>query len=249
VQVKSQTFSRSRLARLEQIEGWHFWFNGRRTLVRELMSRSAMDHPLHLELGCGTGSMSRELKARGHRVVAVDLRYEGLERSRLMDPSAMLVRADATCLPFRPESFDVVTALDVLEHLDDDAVLNELHAVLKPGGRIILSVPAMPWLWSARDVDAGHLRRYTPRRLEAALLRARLSVVVIRYYLFILFPLIALSRLLGKGRGGLRARDREEIRIPLINRLFGWINQVEGKVAARVPLPWGSSLVAVCTRR
>jgi SAM-dependent methyltransferase len=249
VGVKAESFSKERLARLGQIEGWHFWFSGRRTLVRELMNRTPMDHPLHLELGCGTGSMARDLKARGHRVVAVDLRHEGLERSRLMDPSAMLVRADATCLPFRNVSFDVVTALDVLEHLDDDAALLQLHRVLKPGGRMILSVPAMPWLWSARDEDAGHLRRYTPRLLEAALLRARLSVVAIRYYLFILFPLIALSRLLGKGRGGLRARDREEIRIPLVNRLFAWINEAEGKVAAKVSLPWGSSLIAVCTRR
>ena len=242
-------FSKDRLARLEQIEGWHFWFGGRRMLVRELMNRSPMDGPLHLELGCGTGSMSRELKERGHRVVAVDLRPEGLAESRRIDPKAMLVRADATCLPFRVASFDGVTALDVIEHLDDDAALQQLHGVLKPGGRIILSVPAMPWLWSARDVDAGHLRRYTPRLLEAVLLRARFSVVVMRYYLFLLFPLIALSRLLGKGRGGLRARDREERRIPIINELFAWLNEVEGRVAAEVSLPWGSSLIAVCTRR
>jgi SAM-dependent methyltransferase len=211
------------------------------------MGREHLDHnPLHLELGCGTGRTASEMSERGHRVVAVDLRPEGLEAVRRANASAMLVRADATRLPFRREAFDVVTALDVLEHVDDDAALAELRNVLRPNGRAILSVPAMPWLWSARDVDAGHLRRYTPRLLRASLDRARFSIVALRYYQFALFPLLVISRLLGRGAKGISARDREEIRLPFLNSVFGWVNRAEALVAARVPLPWGSSLIAVC---
>src|SRR5258708_37447266 len=122
-------FTAERLARLEEIESWHFWFHGRRILVNELMSRekSIERHPLHLEVGCGTGRTANEMSERGHRVVAVDLRPEGLEAVRKANPSAIVVRADATNLPFRRESFDLVTALHVLEHVDDSAALAELH--------------------------------------------------------------------------------------------------------------------------
>ena len=245
--ASNKVFTAERLARLKDLEVWHFWFHGRRILVNELMSRESIEgHPLHLEIGCGTGQTAKEMSERGHRVVAVDLRPEGLEAVRRANPSVILVRADATNLPFRRESFDLVTALDVLEHVDDSAALDELRAVIRPTGRLILSVPAMPWLWSARDVDAGHMRRYTPRLLRAALLRAHLGIVALRYYQFLLFPLVVVSRLLGKGSRGLEARDREEMRIPVLNKILGWLNGAEAVVAARVSLPWGSSLVAVC---
>lgn len=247
VKGDKKEFSEERLRRLEAIEGWHFWFRGRRILVDELMGREHIDrHPLHLELGCGTGRMAAEMSRRGHRVVAVDLRLDALESARRSNPGAMLVRSDATHLPFRPGTFDLATALDVLEHVDDEAALTELRAVLRPNGRAILSVPAMPWLWSARDVDAGHLRRYTPKLLRASLHRARFAVVALRYYQSLLFPLVVISRLLGKRTQGLRARDREEINFPVLNRLFGWVNGAEAMISARVALPWGSSLIAVC---
>jgi SAM-dependent methyltransferase len=240
-------FTAERLARLKEVESWHFWFHGRRILINQLLNRESLErHPLHLEIGCGTGRTAKEMSERGHRVVAVDLRPEGLEAVRKANPSAILVRADATKLPFRRESFDLVTALDVLEHLDDSAALTELRAVICPKGILILSVPAMPWLWSARDVHAGHMRRYSPSLLRAALERAHLGIVALRYYQFVLFPLVVVSRLLGKGSRGLEARDREETRIPGVNKLLGWVNGAEAIVAARVSLPWGSSLVAVC---
>ena len=245
--ASNKGFSAERLARLEEIERWHFWFRGRRILVNHLISRESIErHPLHLEIGCGTGRTAREMSERGHRVVAVDLRPEGLQALRRADPSAMLVRADATKLPFRRESFDLVTALDVLEHVDDTAALNELREVIRPNGRLIVSVPAMPWLWSARDIDAGHMRRYTPILLRGALMRARLVVVTVRYYQFVLFPIVVVSRFFGRGARGLAARDREEIRIPFLNKLLGWVNSAEAVISAHVRLPWGSSLVAVC---
>lgn len=229
------------------MERWHFWFRGREILVSELMGREKIDrNALHLELGCGTGKIAGEMQMLGHRVVAVDLRPEGLEQIRSADSAATLVRADATRLPFRSGTFDVITALDVIEHVDDEAALAELRRVIGATGRVILSVPAMQWLWSARDEDAGHLRRYSPGLLRSTLVRARLRVVALRYYQFFLFPLIVASRLVGRIGGGEKAQQGEEMRIPVLNRALGWVNSVEARVAARVSLPWGSSLVAVC---
>lgn len=243
----SNRFSRERLARVEAMEAWHFWFRGRGVLVRELMGREKIEQgALHLELGCGTGKLAREMTKSGHRVVAVDYRPEGLDKIRESDPSAMVVRADATRLPFRNNVFDVITALDVIEHVDDHAALLEVRRVIRTSGKIFLSVPAMQWLWSARDEEAGHLRRYSPNLLRAALVRAELGVVALRYYQFVLFPFIVASRLLGKSARGKAAQRHEEARIPVLNRVLGWVNDIEARVSARVSLPWGSSLIVVC---
>lgn len=243
----SDRFSRERLARIEAMERWHFWFRGRGVLVRELMGRERIERgALHLELGCGTGKLAREMTLSGQRVIGVDLRPEGLEQIRSLDPSAMLVRADATRLPFRQDVFDVITALDVIEHVDDHAALLEVRRVIRESGKVILSVPAMQWLWSSRDVDAGHLRRYSPNLLRNALLRAHLAVVALRYYQFVLFPLIVVSRLFGKSSRGKTAQRSEEAHIPALNRVLGWVNHVEARISSRISLPWGSSLVVVC---
>lgn len=243
----SNGFSRERLARVEAMERWHFWFRGRGVLVRELMGREKIERgALHLELGCGTGKLAREMAESGHRVVAVDYRPEGLEQIRGLDPSAILVRADATRLPFRKNVFDVITALDVIEHVDDHAALVEVRRVIRGSGKVILSVPAMQWLWSSRDVEAGHLRRYSPHRLRTALIRAQLAVVALRYYQFVLFPFIVASRLLGKSARGKSAQLHEETPIRGLNRLLGWVNDVEARVSSRISLPWGSSLIVVC---
>ena len=242
----SEGFTKQRLERLAAIENWHFWFVGRRAMVEDLLHTHASLPGLHLDLGCGTGHMLKTMTRRGVRAVGVDMRPEGLVSTRRINPDAILVRADATHLPFKAGSFDSVTVLDVLEHVDDDALLSEIRTILRPGGAAVLTVPAMPWLWSWRDDEAGHLRRYTRPALAWALSRAGFEVVVMRYYQCLLFPLVAASRLIGRRNS--RTRDLEERRIPFVNVLFSWINSFEARLGRHVALPWGSSLVAVCAR-
>jgi SAM-dependent methyltransferase len=125
----------------------------------------------------------------GARVIAVDLRREGLERLHGLHRSAWPTVASSTHLPVASRVIDAALALDVLEHTDDLASVREIERVLKPGGFVVVMVPALPWLWSARDVEAGHRRRYTRRALSALLDRAGLEVVELRFYRCLLPPL------------------------------------------------------------
>jgi len=237
-------FTQGRLFRISQLERWHFWFVGRRFLVDRLLG-AHLAHPARtvLDLGCGTGLMVEALTEKGHRVVGMDMRPEGLYATRRALPQAELVQADAMHLPLRDDSFDAVILLDVLEHIDDIALLANLYEVLKPKGILLVTVPAMPWLWSYRDRAAGHLRRYTHTHLRRALVGARFRVREVRYYHFSLMPVLGTMRLLG--RRGPRLRDLEEKPRPLLNHIMAHIVRFEVRLSDWVPWPWGTSLVAV----
>jgi SAM-dependent methyltransferase len=246
VPVPAAPFRRERLERLRAIESWHFWFAGRRALVARLLRRYAARDGLALDLGCGTGGALDALRAREGPVLGLDLRPEGLADTRARRPEAWLLQADAVRLPLRDASVDVLTALDVLEHVDDRAALAEVRRVLRPGGVLLLTVPALPWLWSFRDRDAGHLRRYRRRELAARLHGAGLRVLWLNHYQALLLPLVALTRLLG--RDSPAWRDREDAPRPLVNRVLSGLSRLEARLSPHVSWPAGSSLVAVCAR-
>lgn len=240
----SPAFTSERLAQLARMEQWHFWFVGRRALVDGLLDRHGIGPELRiLDLGCGTGLMLRRLEARGCQVVGVDMRPEGLRHLAATSP---VVQADATRLPFTADSFDALLLLDIVEHVDDRALLAEVRRVLRPGGVAVLTVPAFPWLWSYRDQAAGHLRRYTRRRLVDTLAQAGLVVREVRYYQFFLFPAVVLARWLG--RRGAAVRDAEERPGGALNAVLARLNHMEARLGRYVPWPWGSSLAALCVK-
>jgi SAM-dependent methyltransferase len=243
----TEGFSQQRLAQLGAMEGWHFWFAGRRTLLDRLLAASNIATTDRvLDVGCGTGSTLQLMRARGHRVVGLDLRAEGLRAVREACSDCTVIQADATRIPFAPAAFDVVLLLDVVEHVDDRALLAEVARVLRPGGVVIAAVPALPWLWSYRDEAAGHLRRYTKAQLTQTLEAVGLRVREIRYYQFFLFPFVAATRLLG--RRGPRLRDAEERPVPIVNTLLTAVNRAEARLSDVFAWPWGSSLAVVCQK-
>lgn len=237
-----------RLARLMEIERWHFWFVGRRMFLESLIRRYQLNiRRSILDLGCGSGSLVETLTRRGHWVVGVDVRSEGLSATRRSSAEALLVQADATHLPFRSDAFDMVILLDVLEHVDEERVLLQLHSVLKLAGLVVISVPAFPWLWGYRDEGAGHLRRYRRRHLVRVLSNAGFEVIELRYYQFFLLPILFLTRFLGRRRPIFR--DLEDRPLRLVNALFGLITRVEVKLGQFFSWPAGSSMVAVCRKK
>lgn len=241
-------FSLDRLSRLSNIERRHFWFVGRRALIDRLLKRYLGDkEQLILDLGCGTGLMLEILMQRGHHVMGLDRRPEGLHAVNRLLPQSWLLQAEATRLPLIENAFDAVMLLDVLEHVDDRDLLAEVHRVLRPDGLALITVPAIPWLWSYRDKDAGHLRRYTRRQLTSLLTGANFQVLEICYYQFLLFPIVLLTRLFG--RRGPGWRDFEDLPFPVLNTVMSWINILEAKIGNIIQWPWGSSLVVVCRRR
>ena len=233
------SFAAGRSQQLAALQQTHFWFRGRQRLVEVLLRDELREPQRVLDVGCGAGATSRWLLDRGHDACGVDSSPASLEHAADLVPAASLYRGDADALPFADDSFDGVLLLDLLEHTDDLAALAEARRVVRPGGWVLVSVPAYQWLWSFRDADAGHLRRYSRRGLEDIVRRSGLDVERVTYYQWALFPFLAVMRLAMRGR---RLRDAEERPPRLLNGVLTFVNRLEARAARRVDLPWGSSL-------
>lgn len=147
----------------------HPWWIARSKLVAALLRRLGVDPPSRIfDAGCGWGSTLEALETRGYKVTGMDISRQALER--LDRPGRDLVLADlASPVPANAGIHDAVLALDVIEHLDDDHdAVQKLGRIVKPGGWVIVSVPARPDLWSLFDEVQGHRRRYLPETLRAA---------------------------------------------------------------------------------
>ena len=240
-------FSAERLERLHEMESCHFWFAARRVVVDRLLAQTLSPGPKDVfDIGCGTGWLVERLASAGHRVTAIDYRPEAVEAVRRRSPAARAIVADACAVPLDAGSADVVVLLDVLEHTDDAAALAEVYRLLRPGGVALIGVPAFQWLWSFRDDDAGHRRRYTRGSLRRVLRTHGLTPVGISYFQFLLFPVVALSRRLG-GRSRC-VRDVEDRPPRVLNWILERVSIVDAVIGTKVPWPFGSSLMAVCRR-
>ena len=239
------SFPTSGVDRIAGMEAWHFWFAGRRALIRRMLARYRADQmKVIADIGCGTGYTTWQLHQDGYPVIGLDYYLEGIA-SQASSP-LFCIQADATTLPFASGSLDAVLLLDVLEHTDDHLLLTEIHRVLKPDGLIFISVPAFQFLWSSRDVLAGHFRRYTAYSLEQVLQQSGFSTLQTRYYQFWLMPLVVVSRWIGRNRPAMR--DREERPNGVLNRLLTWINLTEIRLGSLIRWPWGTSLIGVGKR-
>ena len=151
-------------------------------------------------------------------------------------------------IPFKAGSFDVVTAFDVIEHVEKDVEsLGKLAEQLAPGGRLFMTVPALPWLWSKHDETHHHFRRYTKASLNETLRKAGLEPVRISYFNTFLFPLIAGLRLARKALGITESAD-DAMPGPAANSMLKAVFGAESSLVGRIPLPIGVSLMAVAKR-
>lgn len=151
-------------------------------------------------------------------------------------------------IPFAPGTYDVVAAFDVIEHVEKDVEsLAKLGAQLAPGGRLLMTVPALPWLWSRHDETHHHFRRYTRSQLYDVLRRAGLEPVGISYFNTLLFPAIAATRLVKKL---FRLADGHDDAMPppFLNNLLKHIFGLESHFVGRFSMPIGVSLLAVAKR-
>jgi SAM-dependent methyltransferase len=238
------TFTYDRLLKLANIEDWHFWFVGRTSWLKYILEKYLIHcEDWVLDLGCGTGKTLRLLEELEYQVVGLDLRPEGLRSLATPQKELNLVQADAANIPFATDRVGSIVMLDVFEHVDAKITILEISRVLKPGGWLILTVPAMDWLWSYRDHAAGHKQRFTKRKLKDLLATTKIQPVEICYYQFFLFPLVIFTRFLARWMK--RVRDLEEVRFPLINDLFAMINRLEVRLGHTIPWPWGSSIFAI----
>jgi SAM-dependent methyltransferase len=182
--------------RLSQAEPRSFWFRARNRLIVAILRRYFPQATSVLEVGCGSGFVLSGIRDAYPqvRLVGVDLFEEGLRIARERVPEAELRRLDVRELPFDDE-FDVVCALDVLEHLDDDeGALVRMRRALRPGGGIVLLVPQHKWLWSGADTFAHHRRRYARCELLHLVRSAGFEIVFASSFTTSLLPAMLVSR-------------------------------------------------------
>ncbi|MDW8185568.1 MAG: methyltransferase domain-containing protein [Anaerolineae bacterium] len=239
-------FPPERLQRIARMEAEHFWFVGRRMgIARWLRAVGPLDGWV-LDAGCGTGAHVQWLARQGLRPLGLDLLADGLRGLRAQEPVLPLIQGSAERMPFRDGAMAMVLFLDVLEHLDDRTGLREAFRVLSPGGWLLLSAPAMPWLWSARDVAAGHRRRYTHRTLEARLREAGFQIVRWQRYPFFLFPWIVATRILSRIYPAVLEREERPGRI--LNAWLTALVQMEVTLGRWIRWPLGSTLLVLARK-
>jgi SAM-dependent methyltransferase len=235
------------------LETWHWWFRGRQriletALCRELKRQTSLSIA---SLGCGPVEGLNWLvpfAGPNGRVVGVDSDPIHARRSA-GNISCVVGRAEA--VPVASESFDVVLALDVLEHLDDDtAGLCEAVRLLKPRGLLVVTVPALPSLWGKQDIVNQHRRRYTKQTLKDTFVQAQLPSPYITYFNTILFPPAAAVRWFRRSVGLARdsGSDFDGNHPGLMNDILAAVFSLERHLIKRLPLPVGVSLLATVRR-
>ncbi len=240
--------------RMYRFEDRYWWFVARRHLITSLLgTHYPQDGRLQiLDIGCGTGAMLDELAPFGH-VVGADFSPEALQFCVTRGVGADLARADVRRLPFADASFDIVTAMDIVEHIDDDkAAACEIFRVLRPGGRLLVTVPAFESLWSEHDEALHHHRRYTVPHLKDLFQRVGLTVDKVSYTVTSLFPAIWLfrqiSNLLPKQReNGEKKANLINFSAP-VNAALLSLSQWETRLVHRRNLPFGVTVVCVARK-
>ena len=238
-------------------EDQHWWFASRTRALCMLMDRVLPRRPdlVLLDVGCGAGNMIHHLSRYGRvKGLEIDERPVKVARERGYDVD----RFDVTRpMPFDANSFDAVTALDVIEHNQDDmAILKDSFRVLKPGGFMIITVPALMWLWSHNDDINAHVRRYNAAELKHKLEQAGFSLERLTYNNFFVFPMAALLILLRRMRGAgpelashHLAQEEYQVEMepasPLVNRVLTVVGQIEAGIMGRFSFPIGTSLIAI----
>ena len=247
--------------RVRDVEDEHFWFVARNRVLAAALSTmpiTALPVSSILEVGCGTGNTLRVLQAAfpSATVVGIDAFLAGLRMARERSGS-LLVQGRIERLPFR-RPFDLIGAFDVLEHIEDDlSALGYLRETLRPGGSLVLTVPAGPGLWSRIDDESHHWRRYAPRQLRDRLVASGFRIEYQTHFMTGIYPLMWLARRASalrdlarpRGNGSGSALARELTVAPGLNQSLRWLLAPEAAwVARHRRLPFGTSLLVIARR-
>lgn len=215
----------AQIENMANLEDGHWWFRERRHLIGKAIEGIPAGRAL--DIGAGAGGNTRVLAAAGWRATALEYSDSGVElaRARGLD----VVQGDARDIPFPDNTFGLLVAYDVLEHItEDDQVVAEIARVVAPGGKVLIAVPADMRLWSAHDEAIGHVRRYTREGLVALFDRPAFRIDEVRSWNVLLRPVVAWRRKSSEGNdltplpalvnAGLTAIIRAERLLPVDRR-------------------------------
>lgn len=236
------------------IEDTHWWFRGRREIFHRILDplARARGSLRILDIGFGTGAMLTFLSRYG-AVTGMDTSAEAIRFARTRSDRPMLL-GDVTSIPLRDGAMDLVTAFDIVEHVDDEAgALAELARVCRPGGHLLVTVPAFQFLWGNQDVISHHRRRYTRAALGARVAAAGFRIRTLTYFNALLFPIVAAVRVARRLRGGappdeVPQSDFTMTKPGLVNDALTRVFAAEGRLVTRWRLPVGVSLLCLAER-
>lgn len=237
---------------MNDVEDKHWWFVGRRAILESFLQRIADDLKTKhetlriLDVGCGTGA-NLEMLADFGNSEGVDVSDDALEFCR--KKGLKVHKGLAESLPFEDESFEIVTALDVVEHLDDDvAGLKEMHRILKTGGKTLIFVPAFMWLWGVQDDISNHRIRYTKKQIVERLEKAGFTIERATYANWTFFAPILGGRTLMKITG-IKPESENNVNISALNGVFGKIFSAEKLWLKNFDFPFGVSIVISAVKK
>ena len=228
----------------DKFESTNWYYRSRKDLFIQLL-RKNLEHKNAkiLDVGCGTGTISQELKQFG-TVVSFDFSETALAICKKKE--IMTIRATSEVLPFKDNSLDVVALFGVIEHAkEDDKALAEAKRVCKPNGLIIFECPAFQFLWSKHDVASHHYRRYTTKSLRNKLENLNLKIKKLSYIYTLIFPAVLLLRLFRKRATGKNASDPFEKFPKIVNELMLEIHKFERALLQFADMPFGVSIVGL----
>lgn len=254
--TKSNNYPKEAFKILYEIEDKHFWFAGRKKLIKEVIEKFIKNKNKlsFLEIGCGNGILLSMFEKLGFSVTGLDINREGLKFARKRTNATLIC---ASLSKFHPKGkYGAIGLFDVLEHIEDDkSFLEKCKSLLRAKGTIFITVPANMILWSKMDEVSGHKRRYTKKDLNILLQRTGYRVEFINYFNYILFiPLILFRKFhdiklkIRKSSGQSLLVD--ELRVPplIINAILKWICFLEAQLVMIATIPFGASLVAVAKK-
>ena len=236
---------------MDRVEDKHWWFVGRRAIlesfVRGIVAKvgSQMSSIRILDVGCGTGA-NLEMLSQFGEAEGVDVSDDALEFCR--GKGLNVQKGLAEKLPYEDGAFDVTTALDVVEHLDDDiAGLEEMFRVTKSGGYSLIFVPAFMWLWGVQDDISHHRIRYTKSQIIERLEKAGYSIERATYANWTFFAPILAGRTLMK-LTGIKPESENNVNVSALNGVFGRIFSSERFWLKNFNFPFGVSIVVVAKK-
>jgi SAM-dependent methyltransferase len=239
-------------ARMAEREQTYWWHIGRFRIMESylgLATKGAKKQKTKiLNIGCGTGGTIKILEQFGS-VENVDVSDDAI---KLMKKAGYSVtKVSGIKLPFKEATFNVVGAFDVLEHIDEDvAALAEWMRVLKPGGKVVLTVPAYKWLWSEHDTSLHHHRRHTRKGIKQRAVEAGLDPVKVSYAIVFSLPLVVGFRWLNKLLGRKTDGETSYVNVPnWLNTVFTKLLFIEAWFHKYISFPFGTSVVAILEKK
>ena len=229
--------------KISEIENGLWWYRGRRAALSILLEKHAKKASRILDIGCGTG-LNMKFAGPYGKVYGLDTADEAIELCRARN-LARLVKGDAVALPFAASTFDLIMALDVVEHVDDDlGTLKGFRRVLSPGGQLVVCVPALPILFGEHDLKVHHKRRYMKGQLSGLIQSAGFELIGCFYLNFFILPAIFAARAV---LSLMPNRPHAEMKIPPapFNRFFTALSRVEATIAVDNRLPVGLTLIGL----